>query len=123
MTNKTYYTQRDWDRTVGYGQVPYKYSLTAKIMEDKRAQKIMDNETSKLYSEHYGVDEYIDRYANVFKDMTYWRVDMYDKNDMSTPMRPVEPGSRDLRFVPKDAQVSSASCQSRSADYRAPCSR
>ncbi len=94
MTNKTYYTQRDWDRTVGYGQVPYKYSLTAKIMEDKRAQKIMDNETSirtaryrsvaELYSEHYGVDEYIDRYANVFKDMTYWRVDMYDKNDMST---------------------------------------
>ena len=94
MTNKTYYTQRDWDRTVGYGQVPYKYSLTAKIMEDKRAQKIMDNETSKLYSEHYGVDEYIDRYANVFKEttikspfwpnMTYWRVDMYDKNDMST---------------------------------------
>ena len=85
MTNKTYYTQRDWDRTVGYGQVPYKYSLTAKIMEDTRAKMIQDNEkTYKLYSEHYGVDEYIDRYANVFRDMTYWRVDMYDKNDLST---------------------------------------
>jgi len=84
MTNDKYYTQRDWDRTVGYGQVPYKYSLTAKIMEDKRAQKIMDNETATLYSEHYGVDEYMDRYANVFRDMNQWRVDMYDKNDLST---------------------------------------
>lgn len=84
MTNKTYYTQRDWDRTVGYGQVPYKYSLTAKIMEDKRAQKIMDNETSKLYSEHYGVEGYDDRYAHVFRDGTYWRVDMYSKHDMTT---------------------------------------
>ena len=94
MTNNKYYTQRDWDRTVGYGQVPYKYSLTAKIMEDTRAKMIQDNEkTYKLYSEHYGVDEYIDRYAHVFKDMTYcqcgeymtyWRVDMYDKNDLST---------------------------------------
>ena len=85
MTNKTYYTQRDWDRTVGYGQVPYKYSLTAKIIEYTRAKMIQDNEkTYKLYSEHYGVDEYIDRYANVFRDMTYWRVDMYDKNDLST---------------------------------------
>ena len=84
MTNNKYYTQRDWDRTVGYGQVPYKYSLTAKIMEDTRAKMIQDNEkTYKLYSEHYGVDDYMDRYANVYRDMTYWRVDMHDKNDLS----------------------------------------
>jgi hypothetical protein len=42
MTDKKYYTQRDWDRTVGYGKVPYKYSYDA--YEDKRAQKILDNE-------------------------------------------------------------------------------
>ena len=40
MTNKTYYTQRDWDRTVGYGQVPYKYSLTAKIMEERERKRL-----------------------------------------------------------------------------------
>ena len=89
------YTQRDWDRTVGWGKVPkeykketiledYKKRIDYDMWTDKRAQKIMDNETSTLYSEHYGVDEYIDRYAHVFKDMTYWRVDMYDKNDLST---------------------------------------
>jgi hypothetical protein len=25
----------------------------------------------------------MDRYANVYRDMTYWRVDMHDKNDLS----------------------------------------
>ena len=25
MTNNKYYTQRDWDRTVGYGEVPEEY--------------------------------------------------------------------------------------------------
>jgi len=44
MTDKKYYTQRDWDRTVGYGKVPYKYSYDDKVYEDKRAQKILDNE-------------------------------------------------------------------------------
>jgi hypothetical protein len=37
------YTQRDWDRTVGVGKVPYEYSLDAKIMEDKRAEMIREN--------------------------------------------------------------------------------
>ncbi len=27
MTNNKYYTQRDWDRTVGYGQVPKEYEM------------------------------------------------------------------------------------------------
>lgn len=27
MLNKNYYTQRQWDRTVGYGKVPNKYKL------------------------------------------------------------------------------------------------
>ena len=38
-----YYTQRDWDRTVGVGKVPYEYSLEAKIREDKRAERIEQN--------------------------------------------------------------------------------
>ena len=42
MTNKLY-TQRDWDRTVGVGKVPYEYSLEAKIREDKRAERIEQN--------------------------------------------------------------------------------
>jgi len=33
------YTQRDWDRTVGVGKVPYEYSLEAKIGEDKRGER------------------------------------------------------------------------------------
>ena len=27
MPNKNYYTQRQWDRVVGYGKVPDKYKL------------------------------------------------------------------------------------------------
>ena len=42
MTNRLY-TQRDWDRTVGVGKVPYEYSLEAKIREDKRAERIEQN--------------------------------------------------------------------------------
>ena len=42
MPNKLY-TQRDWDRTVGIGKVPYKYSLEAKIKEDMRAERIREN--------------------------------------------------------------------------------
>ena len=42
MPNKLY-TQRDWDRTVGVGKVPYEYSLVAKIREDKRAERIEQN--------------------------------------------------------------------------------
>lgn len=42
MSNRLY-TQRDWDRTVGMGKVPYKYSLEAKIKEDMRAEKIREN--------------------------------------------------------------------------------
>ena len=81
MTNRLY-TQRDWDRTVGWGKVPYKYSYTAKVYEDKRASKIMEN--NMLYSEHYGIEEYDNRYAHVYRDTTQWRVDMYDKNDPAT---------------------------------------
>ena len=44
MTNKdkpNYYTQRDWDRTVGWGKVPEKYQYThlrkkAKVMINKK---------------------------------------------------------------------------------------
>lgn len=44
MTQKdNKYTQRDWDRTVGWGEVPYKYSYDAKVREDKRAQKIVES--------------------------------------------------------------------------------
>lgn len=42
MSHKLY-TQRDWDRTVGVGKVPYEYSLEAKIREDKRAERIEQN--------------------------------------------------------------------------------
>ncbi len=27
MTKKNYYTQREWDRVVGYGKVPKEYKL------------------------------------------------------------------------------------------------
>jgi|TARA_B100000035_G_C20902462_1_gene510079 hypothetical protein len=30
MPNKNYYTQRQWDRVVGYGKVPDKYKLKEK---------------------------------------------------------------------------------------------
>ena len=30
MPNKNYYTQREWDRVVGYGKVPDKYKLKEK---------------------------------------------------------------------------------------------
>ena len=30
MANKNYYTQRQWDRVVGYGKVPAKYKLEKK---------------------------------------------------------------------------------------------
>ena len=30
MANKNYYTQRQWDRVVGYGKVPIKYKLEKK---------------------------------------------------------------------------------------------
>ena len=30
MPNKNYYTQRQWDRVVGYGKVPGKYKLKEK---------------------------------------------------------------------------------------------
>ena len=30
MPNKNYYTQRQWDRVVGYGKVPNKYKLKEK---------------------------------------------------------------------------------------------
>ena len=42
MSHKLY-TQRDWDRTVGVGKVPYEYSLEAKSREDKRAERIEQN--------------------------------------------------------------------------------
>lgn len=32
--NKNKYTQRQWDRTVGYGKVPDKYSVEKKKDED-----------------------------------------------------------------------------------------
>ena len=31
MPNKNYYTQRQWDRVVGYGKVPDKYKLKEKM--------------------------------------------------------------------------------------------
>lgn len=79
---KNRYTQRAWDRTVGWGKVPYEYSHEAKVYEDKRASKIMEN--NMLLSEHYGIEEYDDRYAHVYRDGTKWRVDMYSKHDMTT---------------------------------------
>ncbi len=30
MANKNYYTQREWDRVVGYGKVPKEYKLKGK---------------------------------------------------------------------------------------------
>lgn len=30
MPNKNYYTQRQWDRVVGYGKVPDKYKIKEK---------------------------------------------------------------------------------------------
>ena len=30
MPNKNYYTQRQWDRVVGYGKVPDKYNIEKK---------------------------------------------------------------------------------------------
>ena len=30
MPNKNYYTQRQWDRVVGYGKVPDKYNIKEK---------------------------------------------------------------------------------------------
>ena len=30
MPNKNYYTQREWDRVVGYGKVPDKYKINEK---------------------------------------------------------------------------------------------
>ena len=30
MPNKNYYTQREWDRVVGYGQGPDKYNIEKK---------------------------------------------------------------------------------------------
>lgn len=34
-SNKTYYTQRDWDRTVGYGRVPEKYQYPKDYWKNK----------------------------------------------------------------------------------------
>tara|TARA_Y100001973_G_scaffold88255_1_gene133208 strand:- start:195 stop:305 length:111 start_codon:yes stop_codon:yes gene_type:complete len=30
MPNKNYYTQREWDRVVGYGKVPDQYNIEKK---------------------------------------------------------------------------------------------
>ena len=37
------YTQREWDRTVGWGKVPIKYSKDWNNYEISRAKKIIEN--------------------------------------------------------------------------------
>ncbi len=37
------YTQREWDRTVGWGKVPIKYSKEWSNYEISRAKKIIEN--------------------------------------------------------------------------------
>jgi len=54
------YTQRQWDRTVGWGKVPKEYDMRT------------------FYSKHYGVDEYANRSASVFKNEEgHWEVDFW----------------------------------------------
>lgn len=50
------YTQREWDRIVGYGKVPDEYSYDRKEYEDKRAQKIVDNKGYKPEAEENPTD-------------------------------------------------------------------
>ena len=38
------YTQREWDRTVGWGKPPYEYSKDYENYERLRAQRIEENE-------------------------------------------------------------------------------
>ena len=43
--NKNKYTQRQWDRTVGYGKVPDKYNVEKKDEEDEQEDRSVDEDT------------------------------------------------------------------------------
>ena len=54
------YTQREWDRTVGWGKVPIKYSKEWSNYEISRAKKIIENGEVKnevLHTQTDKVDE------------------------------------------------------------------
>ena len=49
MPNKNYYTQRQWDRVVGYGKVPDKYKLKEKRYPDKKSEpRLRPTTTGKI---------------------------------------------------------------------------
>jgi len=59
MTNKKYYTQRDWDRTVGYGKVPkeYEWKDVYHVDPDKRPWTY-DCEGNKIVKTEDGEPDY-----------------------------------------------------------------
>ena len=57
------YTQREWDRTVGWGEVPIKYSKEWNNYEISRAKKIIENGEVKNEVLHTQTDK-VDRTDN-----------------------------------------------------------
>ena len=52
------YTQREWDRTVGYGEVPREYSIEIEILE--RENRLLRDMIYKLsYDTKERVDDFI----------------------------------------------------------------
>ena len=52
------YTQREWDRTVGYGEVPREYSIEIEILE--RENRVLRDMIYKLsYDTKERVDDFI----------------------------------------------------------------
>ena len=45
IMGKNKYTQRQWDRTVGYGKVPDKYSVEKKDEDDEQEDRSVDEKS------------------------------------------------------------------------------
>jgi hypothetical protein len=45
MTNRTWYTQREWDRIVGWGKVPKEYAKPEESEEDEQKNRSVDEDT------------------------------------------------------------------------------
>jgi hypothetical protein len=43
--NKNKYTQRQWDRTVGWGSVPKEYSILESEVKDEQEDSSVDEDT------------------------------------------------------------------------------
>ena len=59
---KTYYTQRDWDRTVGWGKVPKEYKKQTMHVDPDKRPWTYDCEGNKIVKTEDGEPDYTKRW-------------------------------------------------------------